>query len=150
MTARRSLRADGVGSWLLKSTVPPSVLSPGWVCGEERILTRCLRRSYRLQLMVPGQPCVLWVSGPQAGVHAVGALVSPPADGPAPGSQATVDVALRLLPEPVPRAVLRADTALAGAEVLRMPAGSNPSYLTPSQATVLLRLAGSCPSAIRC
>ena len=31
--------------------------------GTARSLTRCVRRSYRLELMAAGQPCLLWLSG---------------------------------------------------------------------------------------
>jgi hypothetical protein len=81
--------------------------------------------------MRPGQPCLLWLSGrDQPGVHAVGTLVGTPEDdegGP------SVEVRLRRLHVPVPREHLRCAPGFADAEVLRMPAGSNPSYLTAGQ-----------------
>ena len=44
-----------------------------WRVGAAHELTRCVRRSYRLDLLRPGQPCLLWVSGRTApGVHALG------------------------------------------------------------------------------
>ena len=49
--------------------------------------------------------------------------------------------ALRLLADPLPRAELVADPAFAAAEVVRLPIGANPSYLTAAQlAPVLARL----------
>ncbi|NAZ74463.1 hypothetical protein GTQ99_03360, partial [Kineococcus sp. T13] len=98
------------------------------------LVRRCVRPSYRLDLMVAGQPCLLWRSGPAAGVHALGELAGEP------GPDAAVDVRWRPLPAPLPRALLRADPLLAGAEVLRMPAGSNPSYLAPAQWRRLLEV----------
>ncbi|WP_345771772.1 hypothetical protein [Geodermatophilus sabuli] len=120
----------------MKSTRRPAELLPGWPAGAARELARCLRRSYRLELMEPGQPCLLWVSGRhEPGVHAIGTLageVRHDADGP------VVDVDLTLLPHPVPRADLLADPDARDAEVLRMPAGSNPSWLSAVQFAAVL------------
>ncbi len=122
------LTGSGVGCWLLKTSGP--VVLAG---------ARCLRPSYRLGLMRPGDPVVLWVSGRAApGVHAYGALAGAPyADRGGPGAQWRVEVTLGPLSAPVPRAAFLADPRLAGAEVIRMPAGSNPSYLSPAQWQVL-------------
>jgi hypothetical protein len=50
-------------------------------------------------------------------------------------------VLLTLLAAPIPRPELLLDPALRDAEVLRMPAGSNPSWLSAGQyAAVLARL----------
>ncbi len=134
--------------WVLKSTRRPRELDPGWAAGGRRRLTRCVRRSYRLDLMRPGDPCLLWVSGrAAAGVHAVGVLAGAVAAG-AGGPEVAVD--LTLLAEPVPRGELLTDPAAAGAEVLRMPAGSNPSWLSAGQfAAVRARLAPADGSAQR-
>ncbi|MGY2003021.1 hypothetical protein [Blastococcus sp. SYSU DS1024] len=95
-----------------------------------------MRRSYRLDLVAAGQPVVLWVSGrAAAGVHAVGRVTAPvheTADGP------VIPVRLLRLDTPVDRARLRADPAFADAEVLRMPAGSNPSWLSSAQLSAVL------------
>lgn len=126
LTARRLVAGD-VACWVLKTSVPPRELAPGWSANQERTLRRCVRRSYRLRLMAPGQPCLLWLSGRvDPGVHAVGVLTAAPDDEPA------VEVRLHLLDRPVARAEL-ARSDFATAEVMRMPAGSNPSYLTQAQ-----------------
>ena len=89
---------------------------------------RCERRSYRLELMAPGQRCLLWLSGRRRpGVHALGVLATAPE--PVDDVTCTVDLALHRLSEPVLRAELVLDPAFAAAEVVRMPAGSNPSWL---------------------
>ena len=125
-----------VGCWLLKTARPPGVIAPGWAPEESRRLRRCLRRSYRLELMAPGQRCLLWLSGTAGpGVHALGTLAVPP-DPAAP--EPAVEVTLHLLVDPVSRSELRADPAFAGAEVLRMPAGSNPSYLRAGELSAVL------------
>jgi hypothetical protein len=125
---------------VLKSALPPDAVVPGWAAGTSRELHRCVRRSYRLELMAPGQPCLLWISGRgRPGVHALGVLAGSAVDSPDGPA-----VALRLtrLGEPVDRAELLADPAMRDAEVLRMPAGSNPSWLSaPQYAAVLARLA---------
>jgi hypothetical protein len=137
------LTAGDVACWVLKTSRPPSQLVPGWTPGSAHSLTRCVRSSYRLDLMAVGQPCLLWLSGRHdPGVHALGtvnAAVEADADG-AP----VVGVRLTLLPDPVARADLLADPRLRDAEVLRMPAGSNPSWLSAPQFTAVLdRVAGA-------
>jgi hypothetical protein len=128
---RRRLADGDVAAWLVKTSLPPEALAEDWVPGSTRRLDRCLRASYRLGLMRAGQPCVLWLSGPdRPGVHAVGTLAGPPR---VEAGQPSVAVELRLLDRPVARAELLGSPGFAGAEVLRMPAGSNPSYLTATQ-----------------
>jgi len=130
------LTSDDVACWVVKTSLPPADLIAGWRPGGEQQLTRCLRESYRLDLMGPGQPCLLWLSGrDRPGVHALGTLTGPPgrdADGP------VVAVRLTLLREPVDRADLIADPTARDAEVLRMPAGSNPSWLSTAQFDAVL------------
>jgi hypothetical protein len=130
------LTPDDVACWVLKSSVPPMAMAPDWGAGTERVLNRCVRPSYRLGLMEAGQPCLLWLSGrDRPGVHALGVLAgrpSPTTDGP------VVPVRLFLLAEPVDRAELLADPVARDAEVLRMPAGSNPSWLSRPQFDAVL------------
>jgi hypothetical protein len=121
---------------VLKTTRPPEQIAPGWTAAAPQPLERCVRRSYRLALIAPGQPCLLWVSGrDRPGVHALGEVtdgVEERADGP------VVHVRLGLLDRPVPRAELLADVRMRDAEVLRMPAGSNPSWLSAGQFAAVL------------
>jgi hypothetical protein len=135
------LEPADVACWVLKSSLSPDAVAPGWLPGAIRQLDRCLRRSYRLTLMRPGQPCLLWVSGRhRPGVHALGELAAAPVEddgGP------VVAVRLTRLAEPVDRADLLAEPATRDAEVLRMPAGSNPSWLSPAQYAAVLAHAGA-------
>ena len=136
------LQPSDVAGWLLKSTRAPAEIDPGWAPGEERELTRCVRRSYRLELVSPGQPVLLWVSGRvQPGVHAVGTVSGPvrPDDG---DDGPVLPVRLTSLPDPVDRGELLADPGFRTAEVLRMPAGSNPSWLSAAQLRAVLARAG--------
>lgn len=130
------LTPGDVACWVVKTRLPPADLVAGWRPGTERQLTRCVRASYRLDLMSTGQPCLLWLSGRhRPGVHALGALSGPPdrdPDGP------VVAARLTLLDEPVDRAALMTDPAARDAEVLRMPAGSNPSWLSAAQYDAVL------------
>jgi hypothetical protein len=122
---------------VLKTTRPPDAMAAGWAPGTARSLTRCVRSSYRLELMAAGQPCLLWLSGRAApGVHALGALTGPVGRDDDGGP--VVPVRLELLAEPVPRAELLADPRMRDAEVLRMPAGSNPSWLSAEQFAAVL------------
>jgi hypothetical protein len=135
------LERGDVACWVLKSTRAPAEIDPGWAPGGRRDLVRCVRRSYRLELMAPGQPCLLWVSGRRRpGVHAVGELTAAPA-----GGDGGPEVAVRWtrLAEPVDRAELLADPDARDAEVLRMPAGSNPSWLSAAQYAAVLAHAGT-------
>lgn len=139
------LQAGEVAGWLIKSTRAPAGIDPGWAPGEERELTRCVRRSYRLGLISPGRPVVLWVSGRVApGVHAVGTVTGPPRepDDPAEDDRPVLPVRLTRLDGPVDRAELLHDPHFRDAEVLRMPAGSNPSWLTAEQLGTVLARAG--------
>jgi hypothetical protein len=130
------LTAGSVACWVLKSTRTPAAIDASWRPGTAVALTRCVRRSYRLDLLAAGQPCLLWVSGrDRPGVHALGTLTGPAVDddgGPA------VPVHVTLLPEPIPRVDLLADPRMRDAEVLRMPAGSNPSWLSAEQFAAVL------------
>ncbi|MFL6095575.1 MAG: hypothetical protein ACJ71Y_09015 [Blastococcus sp.] len=102
----RRLTPGDVACWVLKTSRPPAEIAPGRRPGTEQELTRCVRPSYRLDLMDAGQPCLLWLSGRrQPGVHALGVLADPDAR---------------------------------DAEVLRMPRGSNPSWLSRAQFHVVL------------
>jgi len=122
------LEPGDVACWVIKTSAPPSALAPQWSPGEALGLRRCVRPSYRLGLMAPGQRCLLWLSGRvDPGVHAVGLVTA------APDAEPAVEVELHLLDTPVERAELALVREFAPAEVMRMPAGSNPSYLTTAQ-----------------
>jgi hypothetical protein len=135
------LQPGDVACWVLKSSLAPDAMVPDWRPGSARELTRCVRHSYRLDLMAPGQPCLLWVSGREhPGVHALGELTSGAVE--ADGGP-VVGVRWTRLAGPVDRAELLADPAVRDAEVLRMPAGSNPSWLSAGQFAAVLRLRSS-------
>lgn len=80
---------------------------------------------------------LLWISGSArglpAGIHAHGRTTGPARDGVMP-------VVLVPLEQPLLRSELVGHPDLAALEVLRMPAGSNPSYVTPAQLDVLVAM----------
>jgi hypothetical protein len=124
-----------VACWLLKT----AGWAEAWAPGTTHELRRCVRPSYRLELVRAGQPCLLWRSGrDRPGVHALGVVtggVEDDARGP------VLPVRLTVLAEPVDRTELAVDPAFRDAEVVRMPAGSNPSWLSAAQyAAVLARV----------
>lgn len=133
MTSHRAVAPESLGAWLLKvdpaGTSVRELLADG--AGD---VTRCVRRSYRTSLMEPGQRVLLWVSGRDpgnpAGIHAQGRITGfpQPADGADP-RRLEVCLSLEPVDPPVLRTDLLADPVLSRIEVVRMPAGSNPSYL---------------------
>ena len=98
-----------------------------------------MRPSYRTGLVRAGQPLLLWVSGTDpalpAGILAHGLTTGPVQD--VGGEEPFVPVLLRATDPPVGRRQVLAHPVLAGLEVLRMPAGSNPSFLDVEQYAAL-------------
>ncbi|WP_155918281.1 hypothetical protein [Marmoricola sp. URHB0036] len=138
MPATPALRQDSLGAWLLKASPAGGALDEHVETGFANVTTRCVRPSYRTSLVRAGQPVLLWVSGRDprlpAGLHAVGETTGPVDESP---EGPVLPVRLAALVPPVPRAALAADPVLSGIEVLRMPAGSNPSYLDVAQYAAL-------------
>ena len=110
--------------------------------------------------MTRGQRVFLWAGGDgsllMAGVWGTGWVVGPcqtksVADGywvdPAGNSQRRLfaDVSIQFLPHPVALQQVVDDPRLAAIEVLRDPFGSNPSSLTPEEATAMAALVGFDP-----
>lgn len=133
------LTESDIGCWVVKSALAPTAVVPGWQPGSVAEVVRCVRRSYRLSLMQRGQRLVLWCSGPRGGVHAVGTLTTPPAPDDDPDGP-RIGVRLLRLAAPVPRSDLLGHPAFAATEVLRVPAGSNPSFLRPDETAALIDL----------
>jgi hypothetical protein len=135
------LATGDVACWVLKTTRPPEVMAPGWAALTPQPFDRCVRRSYRLDLMAARQPCLLWLSGrDRPGVQALGEVsgeAEDRTDGP------VVPVRLTLLSRPILRAELLADPRMQDAELLRIPAGSNPSWLSPVQFAAVLDRIGA-------
>ena len=135
--AATAARGD-VACWVLKSTAAPEAIAAAWQPGTEQLLERCVRRSYRLGAHAARQPCLLWVSGrrlPGGARAGRGHLRG------RPRARAVRWSAVRLTR--LGRAGARAPTwsptpRPADAEVVRMPAGSNPSWLSAAQYAAVL------------
>ena len=135
----RALSSDTLGAWLVKASGALPSTGAHLRTGFTDARTWCVRPTYRTDLVEPGQRVLLWVSGNHAdhpaGIWAHGHTTGPAAAGVMP-------LELTALEQPLLRSELVGDVALSGLEVLRMPAGSNPSYVTPAQLAVLERM---CP-----
>jgi hypothetical protein len=139
-----ALTADSLGAWLLKANPAGGALEELARTRFTSVTTRCVRPSYRTDLATADQPVLLWVSGRDPrhppGLHAAGRTTGPVTDSP---DGPVLPVRLAPLEPIVPREALLADAVLAGLEVLRMPAGSNPSWLSrPQFDAVLSRVPG--------
>jgi hypothetical protein len=95
------------------------------------VTMRCVQPTYRARMVRAGQPVLLWVSGGDprrpSGIYAhgrtTGEVTVDDEDGP------VMPVALRGIYPVVPRTDLLALPRLRDLEVLRMPAGGNPSFV---------------------
>lgn len=138
-----------VGAWMLKAH--PSVWDIGSAVrdGVELDWWR-LAPSYRVDLIGPGHPCVLWITRGDArvpsGVWAIGEITgAPEMDVGDPEDDLWRDLAaqrqvrpqipvrLRVLRTGVPREVIREDPRLRSIEMLRVPRIGNPAALTPDE-----------------
>lgn len=135
----RAVSSETLGAWLVKASGREPSTRAHVRAGFADVTTRCVQPTYRTDLVAAGQRVLLWVSGNEpglpAGIHARGRTTGPAAAGVMP-------VVLTPLPVPLLRSELVGHPDLAAIEVLRMPAGSNPSFVTHEQLRVLVEL---CP-----
>lgn len=133
----RALSSATLGAWLLKASGAAPSTREHVRAGFAHALTWCVRPTYRTDLVAAGQPVLLWVSGSEpglpAGIHAHGRTTGLARDG-------VVPLVLVPMEDPLLRSELVGHPDLAALEVLRMPAGSNPSYVTPEQLAVLVSM----------
>lgn len=113
----------------------------------QRIDSWRVHHSYRVALIEPGDPALIWVTGskgatPTPGVWAVGYTTGELTDDAGDdywinterGQQPATYAGVLMWPiSVVPRERVAADAACADLEILRQPQMSNPSYLTPAQ-----------------
>ncbi|RYB93783.1 hypothetical protein EUA93_05050 [Nocardioides oleivorans] len=126
-----------LGAWVIKARGSEPSTQEHVRSGFVQASSWCVRRSYRTDLVRAGQPVLLWVSGREAaapaGIHARGSTT-----GVVTGDR--MPVRLESLPRPLLRSELAGHPALEALEVLRMPAGSNPSFVSRDQLVVLQEL----------
>jgi hypothetical protein len=129
-----------LGAWLVKAA-PGRAPIDEWVESDfAAVTTRCVRPTYRARMIRAGQPVLLWLSGGDvrlpSGIYAqgrtTGAVRVEDEDGP------VMPLVLRGIDPVVPRTDLLALPGLRDLEVLRMPAGGNPSFV-PHDAYAQLR-----------
>ncbi|MCW2735424.1 hypothetical protein [Nocardioides sp.] len=135
----RALTSETLGAWLVKATGSVPATTAHVRAGFAGVATWCVRPTYRTELVAAGQPVLLWVSGTErehpAGIYAAGRTT-----GRADGD--LIPIALSPLAHPLLRSELTGHPGLTTLEVLRMPAGSNPSFVTHAELRVLVEL---CP-----
>lgn len=123
-----------LGAWLVKARPGALPVAEVVATGFATITHRCVRPTYRAELIRPGQSVLLWVSGGDrehpAGVYAAGHTTGPVGHD---RTELAMSVRLRPVDPVVPRAEILAHPVLRDLEVIRMPAGSNPSYLDIEQ-----------------
>jgi hypothetical protein len=148
-----------IGAWLFKAN--PDVWDIlGFLRGGAAIDQWRMAPSYRVDLVGPGQPAVLWVTGPTSGAHipgvwAMGAItgevgedVGDPDDdlwrdhGAQRQVRPYVNMHLEPLAEPIARVDLAADPRFVEAEILRRPRMGNPVALRPVEYETILDHAG--------
>ena len=138
-SGERILTADSLGAWLVKARGSDPATQAHARAGFADVDTRCVRPTYRTEMVRSGQRVLLWVSGTvpglPAGIHAHGRATGASADG-------VIPVELSPVTSPLLRSELVGHPELSTMEVLRMPAGSNPSYVTREELAVLVEL---CP-----
>jgi hypothetical protein len=132
--AARAVTERSLGAWLVKASPGSLPIDELVETGFADITSRCVRPTYRTGLVREDQPVLLWVSGNNrqhpAGIYAIGHTTgSVDATAPSPA----MPVRLRAVEPAIHREEILAHPTLAGIEVIRMPAGSNPSYLDAEQ-----------------
>ena len=146
-----------VGGWLFKANPAVWDVLAFLRTGAEVDCWR-MAPSYRVELVAPGQPAVLWVTGPAGGPHvpgvwAVGEItgevyedVGDPDDhlwrdrGAQRQVRPFVEITMRVLPEPVARADLATDPRFREAEILRRPRMGSPVALRPIELDAIREL----------
>ncbi|KAA1426566.1 hypothetical protein [Nocardioides antri] len=127
----RALTPESLGAWVLKTNPRQQPVGELVRSGFRTVTARCVRPTYRADLIAAGQPVLLWVSGGDpsipAGIYAQGRTTG----AAEPGSpELTMPVELGPVEPPVLRAELVEHPLLGQIEVLKMAAGSNPSFIT--------------------
>ena len=128
---RPAVDATTLGAWVL--TCNPRLTDPARI-RDEGVDRWCVASNYRSDLMAPGQPVLLWLTGTDRrwprGLRGSGALTGP-ASPPGPGGR-TVPLRLGVWDSSIDVATLTA-AGLADLELLRQPRVANPSFVTVGQ-----------------
>ncbi|HXH77677.1 hypothetical protein [Nocardioides sp.] len=148
------ISADNLGAWLIKCQPRVNPELPRSIrAGDTQPITRwCVADNYRSRMMGPGDRAVLWVSGDgrelARGIWGLGWVTGPvrPMVDELGVETDKLEVPLHL---PLLSSGLRAEEIKAAGvtdlEVLRLPQGSNPSWVSLDQLTVLAELVDEWP-----
>ncbi|MDF9716833.1 EVE domain-containing protein [Nocardioides sp. ChNu-153] len=139
-----------LGAWLVKTDprANPDLVAAARGGVPLVVTRRCVSDNYRGRMMAPGDRVLLWVSGDgrllTRGIWGLGNVTAAvrPRDG---DGRPEVGLDVPLLPDGVPAEEVRAAGA-GDLEVLRMPAGSNPSWVSREQLAVLVPLLPAWPA----
>ena len=128
---KRAVTETELGAWVFKAD--------GRRFDESiTIRSRCVADNYRKDLMRRGQRVLLWVSGPgdgprPRGIWGLGWITGEVRSDPDDGWVAAADITVLAEADRVLATDLREIPALAHMEVLKLPQGSNPSWVTRDQ-----------------
>lgn len=140
---------DTLGAWLLKCNPALWDLRAFLDSGQPRLTSWAVQRNYRSDLMQPGDRVLFWVSGDGRGglvrgLWGAGTVTAEAedwvdgerglwlAEEPRRAVRGRVEVDIAIWDQPVPAAELRAG-GIGDLEVLRMPFGANPSWVSRAQ-----------------
>jgi hypothetical protein len=139
----RAVTHSNLGAWLIKCDprVNAEVLRPAG-SSAVRVTSRCVARGYRSSMMKEGDHVVIWVSGDgrlmSRGIWGVGHVVGAV---DASAAEPFISVDIPLFTTALTDADLRA-AHIDDLEVQRMPAASNPSWVSQEQWARIERLLG--------
>jgi EVE domain len=149
----QAIDRDNLGAWLLKANPALWDISGFLQSGENRIRSWAVQPGYRSKLMAPGDRVLFWVSGDgrsglARGIWGDGEVIAPAEDwvdaergfwrddNARSAVRARIQVSITFLEEPVTAEELRS-RGLTDLEVLRIPQGANPSWVSRDQMVVL-------------
>ena len=149
----QAIDRDNLGAWLLKANPALWDISGFLQAGENRIRSWAVQPGYRSRLMTPGDRVLFWISGDgrtgfARGIWGDGEVVAPAEDWvdaergfwrddtARAAVRARIQVSITFLEEPVTAEELRG-RGLTDLEVLRMPQGANPSWVSRAQLAIL-------------
>ena len=139
----RAVTPETFGAWLLRGSRQATPIDALMRTGFSDVTGWCIRPTYRTDLVSSGQLVLFWLSGDDptapAGIYAQGVTLGSPTltDADEAGGRLTMPVSLQPVEPPILRSWLLRHPALSQLEVLKMAAGSNPSYLTRDQVAEL-------------
>jgi hypothetical protein len=145
---------QSLGAWLIKGSRDVYPVDDLVRTRFATVTSWSLRKTYRTRLIESGQPVLFWISGEDdehpAGIYAQGYTSGRAFAGVADSDWVDVaergkkrlfmPVELKLLDSPILRTEILDHPVLSQIEVVKMPAGSNPSFLSKTDLQELRRM----------